>query len=219
MDYQKLREQMIKSQLIPRGISNLKILDVFGRVEREKFIPEELRADAYRDFPLSIGQGQTISQPYMVALMTQSLRMGGREKVLEIGTGSGYQTAILALLAREVYTVERVEVLSRKARRILEKLGYTNIKFLVSNGTLGWEEYAPYDRIIVTAGAKDIPLPLIDQLRERGIMVIPAGGAYSQELKVVEKNSQGKICCHTVEQCVFVPLIGKYGWKKKERSE
>jgi len=219
LDYQKLREQMIKSQLIPRGISNLKVLDVFGRVEREKFIPEELRADAYRDFPLSIGQGQTISQPYMVALMTQSLRMGGREKVLEIGTGSGYQTAILALLAREVYTMERVEVLSQKARRILEKLGYTNIKFLVSNGTLGWEEYAPYDRIIVTAGAKDIPLPLIDQLRERGIMVIPVGGAYSQELKVVEKNSQGKICSHTVEQCVFVPLIGKYGWEKKERSE
>jgi len=219
LDYQKLREQMIKSQLIPRGISNLKLLDVFGRVEREKFIPEELRADAYRDFPLSIGQGQTISQPYMVALMTQSLRMGGRERVLEIGTGSGYQTAILALLAREVYTVERIEVLSQKARRILEKLGYTNIKFLVSNGTLGWEEYAPYDRIIVTAGAKDIPLPLIDQLRERGIMVIPVGGAYSQELKVVKKNSQGKISSHTVEQCIFVPLIGKYGWEKKERSE
>jgi len=214
LDYKKLREEMVKKQLIPRGITDRKVLDALLRVEREKFVPLSVRKEAYGDFPLSIGEGQTISQPYMVALMTQCLRLSGNEKVLEIGTGSGYQTAILANLAKEVYSVERIPSLANKARNLLKKMGYKNIHIFTGNGTLGLKEYAPYDRIIVTAGAKDLPYPLLQQLKEEGIMVIPVGDAYSQELMVVEKNKKGKINTRSVERCVFVPLIGQYGWEE-----
>ncbi|GAG28402.1 unnamed protein product, partial [marine sediment metagenome] len=157
-------------------------------------------------------------QPYMVALMTQSLELKGDEKILEIGTGSGYQTAILAELAREVYSIERIRVLAKRARRLLEKLGYSNIKILLSDGTLGWEESSPYDRILVTAGAREIPQPLTDQLEEEGVMVIPVGNSYSQDLKVVRKR-KNRIKTVTVEKCVFVPLIGKYGWDEGRLNE
>lgn len=215
MDYKRLREEMVRKQLIPRGITDRKVLDAFLRVEREKFVPLMVRKDAYGDFPLSIGEGQTISQPYMVALMTQCLKLSGKEKVLEIGTGSGYQTAILAQLTREVYSVERIPSLAEKARNLLKKMGYKNIRIFVGNGSLGLKEYAPYDRIIVTAGAKNLPSPLLEQLKEGGVMVIPVGDTYSQELMVVEKKKGEKITTRVVEKCVFVPLIGEYGWEGK----
>ena len=212
MDYKKLREEMIRGQLIPRGINDRKVLDAFLRVEREKFVSPSLREDAYKDFPLSIGEGQTISQPYMVALMTQYLRLKGREKVLEIGTGSGYQTAILALLSLQVYSIERIPSLAEKARERLERLGYENIQIFVSDGTLGLPRYAPYDRIMVTAGAKNIPPPLLQQIDEGGVLIVPAGDAYSQQLLVIEKKD-GELDRRGVERCIFVPLIGEYGWE------
>ncbi len=214
LDYKRLREEMVRKQLIPRGIKDEKVLKAFLSVEREKFVPSSVREDAYGDFPLAIGEGQTISQPYIVAVMTQCLKLTGKEKVLEIGTGSGYQAAILSLLAKEVYTVERIPSLAIQAEERLKRLGYTNIKVTVSDGTEGLKEYAPYDRIIVTAAAKEIPPPLLEQLNEEGIMVIPVGDAFSQELQVIEKK-KGKVSIRSVERCVFVPLIGKYGWEEK----
>lgn len=211
MNYKKLREQMVEEQLIPRGITDQRVLAAFYKVERDKFVPSDMRKNAYQDYPLSIGEGQTISQPYMVALMTQSLKLEGEEKVLEIGAGSGYQTAILAELSREVYSVERIRILAKRAKRLLGELGYVNIRVFVGDGTLGWEDYSPYDRILVTAGARQIPQPLIEQLGEDGIMVIPVGNSYSQDLRVARKRKK-KIKTVTIEKCVFVPLIGKYGW-------
>ena len=218
MHYKKLRERMVRDQFIARGITDQRVLAAFYKVEREKFVPSELRKDAYKDFPLSIGEGQTISQPYMVALMTQSLELKGDEKILEIGTGSGYQTAILAELDREVYSVERMRALAERARKLLEKLEYSNVKILLGDGTLGWEESSPYDRILVTAGAREIPQPLTDQLEEGGVMVIPVGNSYSQDLEVVRKR-KGHVKTVTVEKCVFVPLIGKYGWDERRLDE
>lgn len=218
MHYKKLRERMVRDQFIARGITDQRVLAAFYKVEREKFVPSEVRNNAYQDFPLSIGEGQTISQPYMVALMTQSLELKGDEKILEIGTGSGYQTAILAELARKVYSVERMRALAERARKLLEKLGYSNVKILLGDGTLGWEESSPYDRILVTAGARDIPRPLTDQLEEGGVMVIPVGNSYSQDLEVVRKR-KNRIKTARVEKCVFVPLIGKYGWDEARLDE
>ena len=218
MHYKKLRERMVRDQFIARGITDQRVLAAFYKVEREKFVPSGVRNNAYEDFPLSIGEGQTISQPYMVALMTQSLELKGNEKVLEIGTGSGYQTAILAELARKVYSVERMRTLAERARKLLEKLGYSNVKILLGDGTLGWEESSPYDRILVTAGAREIPQPLTDQLEEGGVMVIPVGNSYSQDLRVVRKR-KNRIKTARVEKCVFVPLIGKYGWDERRLDE
>ena len=218
MHYKKLRERMVRDQFIARGITDQRVLAAFYKVEREKFVPSEVRNNAYEDFPLSIGEGQTISQPYMVALMTQSLELKGDEKILEIGTGSGYQTAILAELARKVYSVERMRALAERARKLLEKLGYSNVKILLGDGTLGWKEFSPYDRILVTAGAREIPQPLTDQLEEEGIMVIPVGNSYSQDLRVVRKR-KNRIKTARVEKCVFVPLIGKYGWDERRLDE
>lgn len=212
MDWDKLREEMVQRQLIPRGIKDKKIIEIFLKVPREKFVPQGEKENAYGDFPLPIGEGQTISQPFMVALMTQCLELRGEEKVLEIGTGSGYQTAILAELAKEVYSVERIETLARQAAQRLKNMGYTNIHIRVGNGTLGWPEHAPYSRIIVTAGAKEIPSPLLEQLGEGGIMVIPVGGGYSQDLMMVRKR-RGRIKKVSVEKCAFVPLVGQYGWE------
>jgi len=218
LDYKKLRERMVRDQFITRGITDQRVLTAFYKVEREKFVPSEVRNKAYEDFPLSIREGQTISQPYMVALMTQSLELKGDEKILEIGTGSGYQTAILAELAREVYSIERIKALAERARKLLGKLGYSNVKIIISDGTLGWEESSPYDRILVTAGARQIPQPLTDQLEERGVMVIPVGNSYSQDLEVIRKR-KNHIKTAMVEKCVFVPLIGKYGWDEERLDE
>ncbi len=218
MKYKKLREEMVREQLIPRGIEDERVLAVFGKVTREVFVPVELKGDAYGDFPLSIGEGQTISQPYMVALMTQCLELKGNEKVLEIGTGCGYQTAMLAELSKEIYSVERKKTLAKRAEKTLEKLNYTNVRVLVGDGTLGWEEFSPYDRIVVTAATQEVPSPLMDQLKEEGIMVIPVGGVYSQKLEVIRKQ-KGRAKMKTAERCIFVPLIGRYGWDESVRNE
>ncbi len=213
MDYAILRKRMVEEQLISRGIKNQKVLEAFYKIERHKFIPEELRSSAYADYPVPIGEGQTISQPYIVALMTQCLQLTGGEKVLEIGTGSGYQTALLAELAKEVYSVERFENLAQKAQTIFTELGYTNIKIKTGDGSLGWQEEAPFDRIIITAASPRIPLPLTEQLKENGKLILPLGESFSQVLTVIEKK-QGRIESTPVCGCVFVPLVGKYGYSK-----
>jgi len=212
MNYEILRKRMAEEQLIPRGIKNQRVLDAFRKIERHKFIPEDLRSSSYADFPVPIGEGQTISQPYIVALMTECLSLTGQEKVLEIGTGSGYQTAILAELAKEVYSIERFERLAKSAEKIVNELGYTNIKIKVGDGTLGWEEEAPFDRIIITAASPRIPLPLTEQLKENGKLILPLGESFSQVLTLVEKKKD-RLESIQVCGCVFVPLVGKYGWK------
>ena len=178
---------------------------------RQAFVPETQRASAYDDRALSIGHGQTISQPYMVALMTEELRVGSTHRVLEIGTGSGYQAAILAELAAKVYTVERIRELSLHAAHTLARLGYTNVYFRVGDGTLGWPDQAPFDRIIVTAGGPKIPQTLVEQLIVGGIMVIPVGSEYHQTLTIVTRTKNG-FETHEVCGCVFVKLKGREGW-------
>jgi len=210
INYALLRKKMVEEQLIPRGISNPKVIDAFLKVERHRFIPEKLRENSYADFPVPIGEGQTISQPYIVALMTESLDLSGESKVLEIGTGSGYQTAILAELSKEVYTVERFSSLAEKAGSLFQELGYSNINMKTGDGSLGWKEEAPFSRIIVTAASPGLPPPLIEQLSEGGKIVLPLGETYSQALTIIEKK-QGQINKETVCSCVFVPLVGKYG--------
>lgn len=210
MDYAVLRRRMVEEQLIPRGIKDQKVLDVFYKVERHKFVPQNLRTSAYADFPVPIGEGQTISQPFIVALMTECLDLAGQEKILEIGTGSGYQAAILAELAKEVYTIERFKSLAKRAEAALSELGYKNIKLMVGDGSLGWPEFAPFDRIIITAASPRVPLPLIEQLEESGKLILPLGESFSQVLTVVEKK-KGKLESIEVCGCVFVPLVGKYG--------
>ncbi len=215
MDYETLRKRMVEEQLIPRGIKDPRVLNAFYKIERHKFIPENLRSTAYADFPLPIGESQTISQPYIVALMTECLGLTGKEKVLEIGTGSGYQTAILAELAGEVYSIERFEFLAKKAQTFLGELGYKNIKIRVGDGTMGWEEARPFDRIIITAASPKVPLPLLDQLADNGKLILPLGESFSQVLTLVEKKD-GKLKSIDICGCVFVPLIGKHGWSNKK---
>lgn len=205
-----LRRRMVDEQLIPRDIKNPRVLDVFKKIERHKFVPREFATSAYADFPVPIGEGQTISQPYIVALMTEYLDLTGSERVLEVGTGSGYQTAILAELAKEVYTVERFENLAKQAQNLLNELGYKNIKIKVGDGTLGWPEQAPFDRIIITAASPSIPPPLSEQLKEGGKLILPLGEAFGQVLTLVEKK-QGILQYKDICGCVFVPLVGKYG--------
>jgi len=210
-DFAARRRQMVERQLRSRDIRDERVLAAFMDVPRHKFVSSSELDSAYDDRPLSIGEGQTISQPYMVALMTQYLELKGDERTLEIGTGSGYQAAILSRLCREVFTVERIAKLSERAAEILAELGYDNIHFKVGDGTLGWPEEAPFDRIIITAGAPRIPPSLAEQLAEGGILVAPVGGEYAQDLVVATKR-EGKLEERTVCGCVFVRLIGKEGW-------
>ena len=212
-DYRLAREKMVKNQLIPRGIKDPRVLEAMKTVRRDRFVEEALVGEAYNDHPLPIGNNQTISQPYIVALMTESLALKGNEKVLEIGTGSGYQTALLAELADRVYTVERIRALMIRARTLLAELNYHNILFKAFDGTLGWQEYAPYDAIIVTAGAPKVPEPLLEQLAEGGQLVIPIGNKYSQELiKITRKK--GTFTQENLGGCRFVDLVGIHGWKE-----
>ena len=204
---------MVRGQLVPMGIRDKRVLDAMERVPRHMFVPDHMADRAYDDTPLPVGENQTISQPYMVALMTELLELEGREKVLEIGTGSGYQAAILAELAEKVYTVERIGKLSSAAAGVLAELGYSNVSFRVGDGSEGWEEHSPYDGIMVTAGAPEIPAALTRQLAEGGRMVIPVGDGGFQEL-IVLKNEGGQLKSRKGSGCVFVPLIGKYGHKK-----
>lgn len=209
MNYRDLRKDMVKEQIIRRGIKNKRMLEAFTKVERHKFVPQDLMRSAYSDFPLSIGEGQTISQPYIVALMTEYLELAGNEKVLEIGTGSGYQTAILAELAKEVYSIERVAGLAKKAEETLRESGYTNIKIKVGDGTSGWPQEAPFDKIIVTAATPRVPFALQEQLRETGKIIAPLGESFSQVLTLIKKK-QGRFESTDICGCVFVPLIGEH---------
>ncbi len=213
-DFAKERLAMVEEQLKRRGIRDGRVLEAMSKVPRHTFVPEAHRGAAYEDRPLPIGEGQTISQPYMVAVMTQSLELKGEERVLEIGTGSGYQTAILAELAKEVCTIERIPALLERAQSTLQSLGYENIFFKIGDGTKGWPEKAPFDGIIVTAGAPEIPQTLLAQLADGGRLVIPVGPRYTQTLyKVMRrgKNYQEE----DITGCVFVPLLGEYGWKEE----
>lgn len=211
-DFLSSREHMVKEQIVSRGIKDPRVIEAFLKVPRHRFVLEKDIYEAYDDHPLPIGEGQTISQPYMVALMTECPGLEGGERVLEIGTGSGYQSAILAELAKEVYTVERFPRLAERAGIILSELGYKNVCIKLGDGSLGWEEFSPYDGIIVTAASPEIPPPLIGQLGERGRLVIPLGESFSQVLTVVEK-CKDKIDSRQICGCVFVPLVGKYGWQ------
>lgn len=208
-----LREQMVETQIIARGIRDERTLEAMRKIRRELFVLENMREEAYNDYPLPIGFGQTISQPYIVALMTELLELKGEEKVLEIGTGSGYQTAILAELAKEVYTVERIPELVNQASVRLGRMGYKNVYFFCADGSQGLPEHAPYQGILVTAAAQETPQPLLEQLDEKGRLVIPVGERYSQVLAVLEKK-KGKMTEREVCGCTFVPLVGKYGWEE-----
>ena len=210
-DFEKARARMVEEQLIPRAIHDKKTLEAMGRVPRHLFVEDALQNQAYGDFPLPIGMGQTISQPFIVALMTQALNLKGHEHVLEIGTGSGYQAAILAQICEKVYTVERIDTLLVKARRIFDSQHYLNILTKLDDGTNGWMEYAPYDAIIVTAGGPKVPLPLIEQLADPGVMVIPVGDRGVQDLRKVIKKD-GEVTEKTIEFVRFVNLIGDHGW-------
>ncbi|MCM8767711.1 MAG: protein-L-isoaspartate(D-aspartate) O-methyltransferase [Candidatus Omnitrophica bacterium] len=213
IDFEKLRREMVENQIIRRGITNKKVIAAFLKVPREEFVPEQLKESAYDDTPLPIGEGQTISQPYIVALMTESLTLKENEKVLEIGTGSGYQSAILAEIGCEVYSIEKIESLAKKAEKTLKKLGY-NVKIKIGDGTLGWEEFSPYDKIIVTAASPKIPKTLLSQLsKNEGKLIIPIGDRFSQDLILFIKRGE-KIEKINLGGCQFVPLIGKEGWEE-----
>ena len=213
MNFEEARGHMVERQLMSRGIRSAWVLAAMGRVPRHLFVEASLRDMAYDDHPLPIDEGQTISQPYMVALMTDVLHVTPDSVVLEIGTGSGYQTAILAEQAKQVYSVERLDGLAQQARTLLASLNYRNIDVYVGDGTLGWPQHALYDRIVVTAGAPVVPKALIEQLTEDGKLVIPVGDRMSQTLQILTKH-QGQLRTETSCQCVFVKLIGQDGWKE-----
>ncbi len=206
-----LRREMVQEQISERGVRNPRVLDAMMRVPRHEFVSEDFLSGAYADQPLPIGNGQTISQPFMVGAMTQALALEGEERVLEVGTGSGYQAAVLALLAREVHSVENIATLATAAQERLARLSYKNVKVHHGDGTLGWPQAAPYDAIVVTAAAPGIPPPLVAQLSEGGRLVIPVGPATEQELLLVRKI-EGRTTSESLHYCRFVPLLGRYGW-------
>ena len=212
IDFPKARLKMVEEQLTSRGIKDARLIAAMQKIPRHLFVEEALQSQAYTDHPLPIGEKQTISQPYMVALMTEALLLTGKEKVLEIGTGSGYQTAILAELSEKVFSVERIRSLAIRARKLLYELGYFNLEIKIFDGTFGWIEESPFDAIMVTAGSPDIPQPLIDQLSIGGRLVIPVGDALVQDLFRVTKTEEG-VKKEDLGGCRFVKLIGKYGWE------
>ena len=211
--FKRLRDEMISRQIESRNITDRNVIEAMRHVPRHLFVSEALMDQAYGDFPLPIGEQQTISQPYIVAEMTQALDISKEDRVLELGTGSGYQTAILSLLSFRVYTIERIHALYVKARKIFDQLKYHNVISKYSDGTLGWKDESPFDAIIVTAGSPDIPKPLIDQLADGGRMVLPVGSQHSQKLIKIYKDKDG---VHKTDLggCRFVKLVGEYGWEK-----
>jgi protein-L-isoaspartate(D-aspartate) O-methyltransferase len=211
MDYQQARGRMVERQIARRGITSPRVLEAFRSVPRHLFVPENRREFAYSDGPLPIGKGQTISQPYIVAYMTDALDLQGDERVLEVGTGSGYQAAILGELAGEVYTVERHEELAETASQRLQDMGYENIHVIQGDGTNGLPEYAPFQGVIVTAAAPEVPRPLLDQLDEGGRLIMPVGSRGGQMLKLYRRQ-EGEISTKTLSPVAFVPLIGKHGY-------
>lgn len=205
------RINMVKTQIISRGIKDKKVLMAMKKVSRHKFVPKNVETLAYRDHPLPIGKGQTISQPYIVALMTELLELKSSDKVLEIGTGSGYQAAVLAEIAKEIFTIEIIEELGTKANAKLEELGYKNVEVKIGDGFYGWPEKSPFDAIIVTCAVNHIPLPLVEQLNKAGRMVIPVGERFSiQNLVLVRKNKKGEIQTKKILPVRFVPMLGDH---------
>jgi protein-L-isoaspartate(D-aspartate) O-methyltransferase len=205
------RRRMVESQLRHRGIHDERVLDAMAHVPRHYFVPEEYRSQAYGDHPIPIGENQTISQPFIVAVSLQALALTGSESVLEVGTGSGYQTALLAVLAQNVYSIERYPTLARGAETVVSCLGMNNVRVVVGDGSHGLSEFAPYDAILVSAAAPSVPQSLVHQLSENGRMVIPVGPAHAQELQLIRKQD-GKPIAQTLEGCRFVPLIGAEGY-------
>jgi len=216
MNFDIARRRMVETQIVARGISDSRVIEAMLKVPRHLFVEEAMSAQAYSDTPLPIGEKQTISQPFMVALMTELLQLNGSEKVLEIGTGSGYQAAILATIANRVYTVERIRVIALRARKALDSVGLLNVNIKIGDGSDGWESEAPFDAIIVTAGAPDIPDALIAQLNPGGRLVIPVGDQFEQTLVRVTKRDDGSILREDSVACRFVKLIGKFGWASND---
>lgn len=217
-EFEAARREMVVRQIHDRGIVSPRVLKAMQAVPRHEFVLPEHLQDAYADKPLPIGEGQTISQPFMVAAMTDALLLEGAELVLEIGSGSGYQTAVLSMLAREVIAIEAQPALASQARARLERLGYSNVRIEEGDGSSGWPACAPYDAILVAAAAPRIPPPLAEQLAEGGRLVIPVGGADDQELvRVVQRD--GRTNRETLYNCRFVPLIGRYGWQRNASPE
>jgi protein-L-isoaspartate(D-aspartate) O-methyltransferase len=213
--YLESRVEMVEMQLRKRGIRDAGVLSAMASVPRHEFVTEQLRSKAYSDEPLPIGAGQTISQPYIVGAMTEALKLGGTERVLEIGTGCGYQTAVLSLLSREVYSVEfRLELATSAAER-LDRLGYKNVHVHCGDGSSGLKEFGPYDAILVAAAAPSVPAPLTDQLNEGGRLIAPVGAEERQELMLMTRNGS-EVRQRRLEACRFVPLLGRHGWKDRE---
>lgn len=213
MNFARARERMVEEQLVNRGVSDLRVLAAVSKVERHRFVAEALQSRAYDDKPLPIGEHQTISQPYIVGLMTQALELRGNERVLEVGTGCGYQTAVLAELAATVYTIERLAPLAAAARALLEELGYTNVVTRIGDGTLGWAEEGPFEAIIVAAASPQVPRPLVAQLALGGRMVFPIGEEELQTLVRIRKKEEG-LHEEYFGDCRFVKLVGRYGWRQ-----
>ena len=216
LKFERRRQAMIEEQLESRGITDIYTLSAFQKVPRQYFVPDPLIEQAYTDYALPIGEGQTISQPFIVAKMTQALALTGKERVLEIGTGSGYQAAILSQIAYRVYTIERIRSLYIQARKTFDTLGYYNIATKYSDGTKGWPDEAPFDVIMVTAGGPKVPMPLVDQLTIGGLLVVPVGDKEKQELILVVKKNNGEIKQYNLGDCRFVDLIGQYGWNDED---
>jgi len=212
--YNRKREEMVRSQIEARGIRDPRVLSAFRAVPRHLFVSEALREQAYGDYPLPIGDQQTISQPYIVAEMTQALELGRDDRVLEIGTGSGYQAAILAQIVYRVYTVERKRALYMQTRNLFDKLNYYNIVTKYADGTKGWQEESPFDAIVVTAGAPELPEVLITQLAEGGRLVVPVGNQHTQELIKICRE-KGDVQQTNLGGCRFVKLVGEHGWKEQ----
>jgi protein-L-isoaspartate(D-aspartate) O-methyltransferase len=218
LDFIKARERMVKEQIIARGIKDPRVIEAIQQVPRDLFVPEALAGQAYGDFALPIGEGQTISQPYMVAYMSEILELSGKERVLEVGTGTGYHTAVLCHLAERVYSVERIRSLLERARRILDRIQCRNVITRLSDGSYGWKEEAPFDAILATAGSPSLPEPLMEQLKVGGTMVIPVGGWKVQRLMKVRRGSRG-FSEENLMDCSFVALVGDYGWPKREKYD
>lgn len=208
--FDTLRRRMV-AEIEGQGIRDERVLEAFRHIPRHLFVPEDVADIAYENHPVAIGQGQTISQPYMVACMTQALELKGGEKVLEVGSGSGYQTAVLKALNADVYSIERLPELADRARENVERAGFPGVHYRVGDGSRGWAEAAPFDRVIVTAGAPTMPVSLVEQLREGGMMVIPVGGEEEQELLRVRRD-QGRVTREKICSCIFVKLWGDEGW-------
>lgn len=215
MQFSIARRRMVEGQVIARGITDQRVIDAMLKVPRHMFVEEALQSQAYQDAPLPIGERQTISQPYMVAIMSQALVLQGTEKVLEIGTGSGYQAAILALLAEQVFSLERIPALARRARRVLDECGFSKVNIRVADGTLGWQEMAPFDGIMVTAGAPEVPRDYLEQLAVGGRLVIPVGDRSSQVLMRITRSGENEYQEERILGCRFVPLVGNCGWQEE----